>query len=165
MPFEFASAAIGGAIGLLGGLGGVAMGHALTARRESRGRAIEGLREVVRELERRRRLSLDIAQHVNSFSAASSSEDNASLFTIPGWKEATLALYERTWVFSCIAYLPEAKDDFQRLDDQIVSTMDPLSNGADEAARQQRDESIAELHRLTNIIQAKLEAKLRKLVK
>jgi hypothetical protein len=157
MTIEFASAALGGAIGLLGGLGGVALGHALTERREIRSRTIAGLNDVVRELEKRRRLSLDIAQHVNMYAAEASKDEAKSIFDRPGWKDVTLALYERTWVFPCIAYLPTAKGDFERLDDLISLTMGKLDDGFDE---RKYETSIAEIHRTVKKILVAVEARL-----
>ena len=157
MAIEFASAALGAAIALLSGLGGIALGHRLTERREIRSRSVAGLNDVVRELEKRRRLSLDIAQHVNSHVAGASKDQSISMFDRPSWKDATLALYERTWVFACIAYLPLAKADFERLDDLIFLTMQRIDDELDD---DKYHESIAEIHETVRKIFAAVEARL-----
>ena len=161
MAIEFASAALGGAIGLLGGLGGIALGHMLTNRRETRSRNIAGLSEVVRELEKRRRLSLDIAQHVNTFAAVAKKEEGRSIFDQPGWKEAILALHERTWVFPCIAYLPEVKPKFERLDHLIDTILEWADTDVDEEAHNAR---ITDIHHVAHEILVAAEQRLAKLV-
>ena len=119
MTVELSGVIVGSCIGLVGGLGGVFIGHILTNRRESKTRKISGLQDVLRELQKRNRLALDITQHVNS--VGSSGE---RLFQVPGWKECTLALQERSWKVSCITFLPEAFEDFRILDSKIVQLMD-----------------------------------------
>jgi hypothetical protein len=160
MAIEFASAALGGAIGLLGGLGGIALGHRLTERREIRSRSIAGLNDVVRELGKRRRLSLDIAQHVNTYAREAAKDGGKGIFDQPGWKDITLALHERTWVFPCIAYLSSAKPDFERLDDLIFLTLERAEGDIDEGEYNAR---IAEMHNIVDKILTAVEGRLARL--
>ena len=165
MALEFTSAAIGGMIGLLGGLGGVTLAHTLTSRREARTRRIEGLREVVRELEKRRRLALEMDQHINlGLRAQTAQQLCESIFTVPGWKEATLALQERSWLFSCVAYLPEAVAEFQELDAYIGVIMDPHLEEPGTSSAGRRGRAIEKFNDISSEIRSKAESKLRSLV-
>lgn len=161
MPIEFASAALGGAIGLIGGLGGIALGHRLTERRDIRSRCIAGLNDVVRELEKRRRLSLDIAQHVNTYAAEATGDERKSIFDQPGWKDATLSLQERTWVFPCIAYLASVKPDFERLDHLIFLLLEKAEGNVDEA---KYNAQITEMHSIVGKILTAVQERLAELV-
>jgi hypothetical protein len=143
MPLEMSSVLTGGAIGLLSGLGGVFLGHMLTRRRESNSRAIEGIKTVLAELETRRRLSLDIGQHISQLQPTNIGNlPNASLWDIPTWKDLTLAIHERPWLFPCTAYLPEAVPDFEKLDVDIIALMDPAQDVRTGLPKANNDETV-----------------------
>ncbi|MBC7700552.1 hypothetical protein [Aquabacterium sp.] len=164
MALELGSVLIGGGIGLVGGLGGVILGHLLTGMRDSRNRRINGLQGVALELEKRRRLALDIAQHVNlGLRSRSHDEFLAQAFEIPGWKAATLALQERTWLVGCMAFLPEGIPYFQEIDQQISILMSPTNASSTEYTGPSSAEAIDEFRKNVEAIQQLLIKHLAKL--
>ncbi|MDC7704057.1 hypothetical protein [Vogesella indigofera] len=165
MSFEISSAAFGAIVGLLSGISGVALTHVMIARRDAKARRIEGLREVFRELEKRRRLALDFDQQVNiGLRSKPPNELTSDIFEKPEWKEATLALQERSWLFACMAYLPEAVSDFQELDAYIAVIMDPHLDKAGTATAGRRSCAVERFNDHSRSIRQKLEAKLKPLV-
>lgn len=65
MALELGSVIAGGVIGLIGGLGGIVLGHVFARRRDSISRSIDGLRLVIGELNKSRRLALFFEQQIN----------------------------------------------------------------------------------------------------
>lgn len=155
MALDTSGVIIGASIGLLSAVIGASLSHLLTARRDSTARKIAGLQDVRRELEKRRRLTLEIAQYVNKASSMYRPEARArKLFDTPGWRDAMLALQERSWVISCSAFLPEAESDFGELDGLIG---DLLSEG---------DQSLIanNIHERVSVIEARIKRRLSELI-
>lgn len=126
MALELGSLIAGGVIGFASSIGSIVFAHYFTNRRETKSRKIQGLRDVIAEAERRRRLALEIAQYVNLALRKKSPEQFAQdAFDTPGWKEATHSLQERTWMNLCLAFLPEAVQDFEDADNLIARVMSP----------------------------------------
>lgn len=124
MAVELAGVVLGASIGTFSTISAVYLGHVFSAKREQQNRRIEGLREVSRELEKRSSLALSITQFINTADLSKSDNPLATvLFATPGWKECTLALQERTWLFPCLAFLPDAVVDFASADHEIGRLM------------------------------------------
>ena len=83
---------------LLGGvivLAGAVLAHVFAARREAKNRALDHLREVARELQKRLRISLEIVQLVKvGLRERTPAQFNDAAFSMNGWKEAMLAARE-----------------------------------------------------------------------
>lgn len=156
---------VGGAIGLLGGLGGVVAGQLLTARREARARQIDGIRIVVEELHNRSRLGLQIDQYLN-VRLRTETPDQISLtaFDNPAWPGYTHELQERPWLFACMAYLPEALDDFYELDRQLSIVMDPYCEAPEDHSQPKRSDAVEAFGRVAAVIQEKARCRLSNLL-
>ncbi|UVA80529.1 hypothetical protein [Pandoraea commovens] len=157
---------VGGFVGLVGGIGGVYVGQLLTGRREKRSRTIEGLRSVVGELNKRSRLALHFEQMINvSFDQHHTADAAArAAFLLPEWRAATHELQERPWHFVCLAYLPEALDDFRQIDRLMATIMDPYARSPRSPERQTSDQALREFKERAARIQDRVDARLRGLV-
>lgn len=158
MAIEATSALIGGALGLIGGLCGVVLGHVLSSSRDRTARRVEGLRQVMVELNRRGRLGLQFDQMVNhGLRTQVNNEFSSRVLELDDWKSATHELYEQAWKFPCMAYLPEAYPEFEEIDRQIGFVMDPDLGRA-------RAKAVSEVVLLQSKIQIRVQEKLGGLV-
>jgi hypothetical protein len=124
MAVELAGVVVGALIGTVSAISAVYLAHRFADKREQRSRRLEGLRQVSQEIERRSSLALNIAQFINRADVRNSEQSLAGvLFATPGWKECTLLLQERTWLFPCLAFLPDAVGDFSSVDREIGKLM------------------------------------------
>jgi hypothetical protein len=164
MAAELTGIALGGAIGLVGGLGGVLIGQVMTSRREARRQKLEGLESVIQELNKLGRLSLQIAQYINPLVGKSAPHEIAkTVFNAPGWKECTHELQERSWHFPCLAYLPEAFNDFVQLEKLISIIMDPFCEAPADPSETSRDQAALAFNQLYRSISEKVEVRLKAL--
>lgn len=158
---QFGGVLLGGLIALAGG----ALAHRFATDRESKSRTIDGLREVARELEKRGRLSLDIAQLVNVGLRGRTPDQFAhDAFSIVGWKDAALALHERPWRFSCLAFLPEAVTDFEALDRAVGSMLDVHDQPLVPEGVSSQDRIAKQIHECVRAVESKIESRLRQLL-
>jgi hypothetical protein len=165
MATDLTGIGLGGAIGLVGGLGGVLIGQLMTSRREMKNRKIEGLKSVVQELNKLSRLSLQIAQYINPLVHNTSPDEIArAVFNAQGWKECTHELQERSWHFSCMAYLPDAFNGFSRLEHLIAVIMDPYAEVPGSPNTTSREAAVLEFNRIYQSISRMIEERLAKLV-
>lgn len=163
MAVELTGVLLGGGLGLLGGLGGVFVGHLLSSKRDSVSRQVDGLRRIVAELNNHNRLALVFEQHINlGLRNLSVREFAQTALDLPGWKEATHELQERAWRFECMAFLPEALSDFEQLDQQISVIMDPYALEKENPAPE-REHARKTAETLSLNIQRKVEARLKAL--
>lgn len=164
MAAELTGIVLGGAIGLIGGLGGVLIGQIMTSRREARSRRLEGLKSVVQELNKLARLSLQIAQYINPLVSQDPPDEVVkTVFNAPGWKECTHELQERSWHFPCLAYLPEAFNDFVQLEHQIYIIMDPYSEAPQDPSETSREQAVLKFNQLYRSVSEKVEVRLKAL--
>jgi hypothetical protein len=158
MAIEASGAFIGGALGLIGALCGVFLGHILSSSREHAARRIEGLNRVMIELNRRGRLGLQFDQLVNVGLRSLDPYHLASQVSeMDDWKVATHELQEQAWKFPCMAYLPDAYSEFEEIDRQIGIIMDPTRGHA-------RSNAVSELVALLARVQIRVQEKLGRLV-
>ena len=165
MAFELIGVATGGAIGLIGGLGGVLLGHLLARKRESTNRNIDGLCLVVTELNRFSRLGLFFEQQIN---IGLRNEDVKTFagraLMIPEWQKATQELQETNWQFPCMAYLPEAMNDFCEINGLMLYVMDPYARRQSDEYEMTSDQAWEICKVLHAKVRAKVEARLKGLL-
>lgn len=162
MAAELTGIALGGAIGLLGGLGGVLVGQIMTSQREAKSRTLEGLRSVIQELNKLSRLSLQMAQYINPLVAETTPNEIAKLvFCAPGWKECTHELQERSWHFPCLAYLPNAYADFVQLEHLVAIIIDPFREIPKNPSDTSRDQAVLAFNETYRLVSDKVEARLK----
>lgn len=164
MALEVLGVVAGGAIGLLGGLGGVFLGHLLARKRDSATRAIEGLKLVVNELNRFSRLGLFFEQQINLGLRNSDVETFARDGLSPEWMKATHELQETNWRFPCMAYLPEAMADFYEIDRLMLYVMDPYARAPTDGHEMSSEQAWKNFKILHAEIQAKVESRLKRLL-
>lgn len=165
MAIELGTAFVAGVIGLLGGLSGVFLGHILSSSRESNARRIDGLRQVTVELNKRSRLALHFDQHLNvGLRNSTPSEFALKAFELEGWREATHEWHEQSWKFPCMAFLPEALDEFEEMDQQIGYIMDPYAEKPDDPKQKTREAARQDFFRLQTEIEVMLLDRVAKLV-
>ena len=164
MPTDLLSALVGAGVAFTGGLGGVYLGHRFTSRRDAIERSITGLGEVISELGKLNRIGLYFEQRINGAKRAES--DPEKLFDLlfdTDWMAATHELQESTWLFPCMAYLPDAEDDFRRLCQLMGHLMNPYSEPT-EPGELTRDQTIEEFGEVIRQIRSQVEARLRQLM-
>ncbi|WP_342130820.1 hypothetical protein [Hydrogenophaga sp. OTU3427] len=166
MAIELLGVIAGGGIGLLGGLGGVLLGHVLARKRESANRSIDGLRLVVQEINRFSRIALFFEQQINIAmrEEVSPSACATRLIAVPDWQKATHELQEAHWRFPCMAYLPEAKEDFAALDRLIGYVMDPYVRTPNDVHDRTSEQAWEEMKQRMVRIQELVEARLARLL-
>lgn len=162
MAFEQGSVLIGGLIGLAGGLGGVLLGHVLSRRRETQSRSLEGLRLVIAELSRLRRLALFFEQQINlTLREGHTTEAAKNLVATSDWQKATHEMMEAHWRFPCMAYLPNAQDDFEELSRFLLCIMDPYSRAPGAEHEMTSDQAHEKFREAAMRIRNKVEARLK----
>lgn len=152
MAVDILGVILGSCIGLTGGLLGVTVAHVFTARRERTARKVAGVQDVQREVEKRSKLALEIAQHVNAVGY-----DGRKLFQLPAWRSCTLALQDRSWKPSCMVYLPAAVEDFRSLVTHISQLMDEQHDHTKIAGAIQKIVTSIEAQIVASLSQSRME--------
>lgn len=164
MAVDLAGVITGGAIGLMGGIGGVFLGHHLSQRRERASRKIEGLRQVVAEINRFSRVALFFEQQINLASRDQEAEGIAkNLIGRAEWQNATHELQEAHWRFPAMAYLPNATSSFHELNRLMGYIMDPYARTKSPELELTSEEAWEQFKKVSWHIQSLVEAELRKL--
>jgi hypothetical protein len=159
---DLAAVLTGAGIGLIGGLGGVYLGHRFSTSREEVSRSIAGLAAVMAELGKLRRLALYFHQRLNIALLEESDPGILAAKLIDGpWQEATHELQEANWVFPCMAYLPQAEADFRKLDGLIRFIMDPYSENPSASGEKTRGQAIEEFMEVQRLVRSRVQARLR----
>jgi hypothetical protein len=165
MALELVGIVAGGSIGLLGGLGGVFLDHFVSRKRDAATRATDGLRLVVNELNRLSRLGLCFEQQNEIGLRESDIETFAGLaIAVPDWLKATHELQETNWRFLCMAYLPEAMDDFRELNHLMGCMMDPYARTPTETDDLKSEQAREKFKAVHSRIQDKVESRLKQLL-
>lgn len=164
MALDFVGVVTGGMIGLVGGIGGVLLGHHLSQKRESVSRKIEGLRQVVEEINRFSRIALFFEQQINLASATQDPDEIAKhLISLPEWQKATHELQEAHWRFPAMAYLPASIESFRELNRLIGYFMDPSPRATASNLGMSREQALERFTRVAQHIQSLVEVQLKQL--
>jgi len=148
----------------MGGIGGVFLGHHLSQRRDRASRKIEGLRQVVAEINRFSRIALFFEQQINLASRDQDTEGIAKkLIGVAEWQKATHELQEAHWRFPAMSYLPDSTSSFHELDRLIGYIMDPYARTKSPDLDMSSEEAWEQFQNVSSHIQSLVAVELRKL--